>query len=163
MSGITDSTAIRIHDIIREGYLEPSDLKSFTHTNLVNKLSESTFKKWMQLLQCGDLESRQTFMRLYCEYYLLNKRTMPDSARGILLSGDAELVASDQYQVTYWCEILKRYRGQHPGDTGALSGALEFAAGNLAGTGVENEIFGILRAIAAKDRETAWGYVATLP
>ena len=161
-SGMTDDVAMYIHDLVRKGVLEPSSLKSFVYSNLVNKLSESTFKKWMVLLQDGDLTSRQTRMHLYCLYYVVNKRVMPSSARDVLLPGDAETVASDPYQVTYWCEILKASTRQYPGDDDTLSAALAFAVGNLAGTGAEDAFFDILSGIADQSRGEAWGYVANL-
>ena len=162
LSGMTDGVAMYIHDLVQQGVLEPSSLKSFVYSNLVNELSESTFKKWVRLLQDEDLTSRQTRMHLYCLYYVVNKRMMPSSARGVLLSGDAETVASDPYQVTYWCEILKAYTRQYPGDGDTLSAALAFAAGNLAGTGAEDAFFDILSGIADQSRGEAWGYVANL-
>ena len=162
LSGITDGVAARISDLIREGAVEPSSLEPFTHSNLVDKLSEHTFEEWMRLLQGKDLTSRQTRMRLYYLYYAANKRVLPASARDVLLSGDAETMASDPYQPAYWCEILKAYVLQRPGDADTLSAALEFAAGNPAGTRLVDAFFDILYAAAAHSGEDAWGYVAAL-
>ena len=159
---MTDGVAARIRDIVREGVVKPSSLKPFTHSNLVDKLSESTFEGWMRLLRDKDPASRQTRMHLYFLYYVGNKRAIPDSARDVLLSGDMETIASDPYQSAYWCGILKAYMRQYPEDAGTLSAALEFAAGSPNGTRLADAIFDILYAVAARSRYDAWGYVAAL-
>ena len=162
LSGITDSVAVRLHDVIREGHLEPSALKPFIHSNLVNELSEPVFQKWVGLLQGGDVASRQTCINLYWLYYVANKRRIPDSARNLLLSGDVEVVASDQTHMSFWCEILEGYVRQNPGDTEVLSGALAFASANLAGRGCEDTFYDLLCIVADKSPDEAWGYVAAL-
>lgn len=162
LSGMTDGVAARIRDLIREGAVEPSSLEPFTHSNLVDKLSETMFEEWTRLLRGKDLTSRQTLMHLYYLYYVGNKRAIPDSARDVLLSGDAETISSDSYQPAYWCGILKAYVRQRPGDADTLSKALEFAAGSPAGTRLVDAFFDILYAAAAHSGEDAWGYVAAL-
>ena len=162
LSGLTDNVAVRLHAAIREGHLEPPALKPFIHANLVNELSESVFQKWIGLLQGGGVESRQICINLYWVYYVANKRRMPDSARNLLLSGDVEVVASDQIHLTFWCEILEVYVRQNPGYTEVLSDALAFASANLAGRGSENTFYDMLYTVADKSPDEAWGYVTAL-
>ena len=162
LSGMTDRVATCLHDIILESHLEPSMLKPFIHVNAVNKLSVPVFEKWMQLLQSGDRKSRQICLNLYWLYYVANKRRVPDSAPDLLLAGDVESITSDQTHVTLWCSILERYMEQNLEDVQVLSGALAFAAGNLAGTGAEDVFFDMLCAVVARSREDAWEHVANL-
>lgn len=162
LSGLTDNVAVRLHDTIREGHLEPSALKPFIYSNLVNELSEPVFQKWIGLLQGGDVASRQTCINLYWVYYVANKRSLSDYARSLLLSRDVEVVASGQIHLSFWCEILEEYVRQNPGDTEVLSDALAFASANLAGSGSEDTFYNILYAVADKSPDEAWGYVAAL-
>ena len=161
-SGLTDGVAVRIHDLVREGHLDLSVLEPFIRGNLVDILSESAFKKWMRLLQDGDAASRMTCLILYWRYYVASKRGVPDSARELLFSMPAGMVASNRRLTAFWCAILSGYVQRHPAGEGILPDALAFAADNLADSGAGNDLSGVLLAVAAQDRERAWGYISTL-
>ena len=161
-SGLTDGVAVRIHGLVREGRLDLSVLETFIRGNLVDVLSEPTFKKWMRLLLDGDAVSRRTCLILYWRYYVANKRGVTDSARELLFSVPAGMVASDLHLIAFWCAILSGYVRRHPADEGVLPDALAFAAYNNADSGMRIDLSDVLLAAAAQDRAKAWGYMLTL-
>lgn len=87
---------------------------------------------------------------------------MPDSARKILFSVDAQMLVEHQYEISYWAYILASYVKQHPEDDAAMPDALKFAAANLARTGVNDVFFEEIMRIAGQNPTKAWEYIADL-
>ena len=142
-SGISDRAALRILDLAKERIIGITHFRLFCSGDVIQKLSEVTFKKWIEfLLTSSDTLAISIALGLYNFYYLFKESnySLPQDLTFKLLTHQllfqkSEAGKRDQMDDYYWAEIAKAFVLLYP------ENSLELAEKMLEHFGEEGTIF----------------------
>lgn len=117
---VTKRTTSLILGLLREGSLDPTDLRMFAYGGHVQKLSQGTLESWIEILLEGDSpEHLSTALTLSNMYETQGESSVPDPVLERLLLhpvwfSEASNSLSSQNDDWTWCELATRLIARKP-------------------------------------------------